>query len=224
MREIVKRDLPIVREVWDRDEAKKTPSASSARTTRSRSSKTSSPRAKRSRSIARATGSTSAAARICPAPASWARLQADEAGRRLLARRLPQRDAAAHLRHRLARQERNSRPTCTAWKRPRSATIASSASSSTCSISRKRRPGMAFWHHKGRSLLPRGRAYMREQAGREYGYQEVETPQVLDRSCGRSPGTGRSSRRHVHDAPGRSRLRDQADELSRRTSSSSTRA
>jgi hypothetical protein len=49
------------------------PSASWARTTRSRSSRTSSPRARRSRSIARATGSTSAAARTCPAPASWAR-------------------------------------------------------------------------------------------------------------------------------------------------------
>ena len=37
-------------------------------------------------------------------------LQADEGGRRLLARRFQERDAAAHLRHRLGRQESTARP------------------------------------------------------------------------------------------------------------------
>ena len=42
-------------------------------------------------------------------------------------------------------------------------------------------PGMAFWHAKGRVVYRLAEAYMREKLD-EYGYQEIETPQVLDRS------------------------------------------
>jgi threonyl-tRNA synthetase len=42
-------------------------------------------------------------------------------------------------------------------------------------------PGMAFWHAKGRIIYRLAEAYMREKLD-EYGYQEVETPQILDRS------------------------------------------
>jgi threonyl-tRNA synthetase len=42
-------------------------------------------------------------------------------------------------------------------------------------------PGMAFWHAKGRIIYRLAEQYMREKLG-EYGYQEVETPQLLDRS------------------------------------------
>jgi threonyl-tRNA synthetase len=42
-------------------------------------------------------------------------------------------------------------------------------------------PGMAFWHAKGRVIYRLAEGYMREKLD-EYGYQEVETPQVLDRS------------------------------------------
>lgn len=42
-------------------------------------------------------------------------------------------------------------------------------------------PGMAFWHAKGRIIYRLAETYMREKLD-EYGYQEVETPQVLDRS------------------------------------------
>jgi threonyl-tRNA synthetase len=42
-------------------------------------------------------------------------------------------------------------------------------------------PGMAFWHAKGRVLYRQVENYMREKLV-EYGYEEVETPQVLDRS------------------------------------------
>jgi len=42
-------------------------------------------------------------------------------------------------------------------------------------------PGMAFWHAKGRIIYRLAEAYMREKL-EQYGYQEVETPQVLDRS------------------------------------------
>ncbi len=42
-------------------------------------------------------------------------------------------------------------------------------------------PGMAFWHQKGRIIYRQVEDYMRGKLD-EYGYQEVETPQVLDRS------------------------------------------
>jgi threonyl-tRNA synthetase len=42
-------------------------------------------------------------------------------------------------------------------------------------------PGMAFWHAKGRVIYRLAEAYMREKLA-QYDYQEVETPQVLDRS------------------------------------------
>jgi threonyl-tRNA synthetase len=42
-------------------------------------------------------------------------------------------------------------------------------------------PGMAFWHAKGRIIYRLAEAYMREKLA-QYGYEEVETPQVLDRS------------------------------------------
>jgi len=42
-------------------------------------------------------------------------------------------------------------------------------------------PGMAFWHAKGRVIYRLAEDYMREKLA-EYGYEEVETPQVLDRS------------------------------------------
>ncbi|HYN78256.1 MAG TPA: threonine--tRNA ligase, partial [Lamprocystis sp. (in: g-proteobacteria)] len=42
-------------------------------------------------------------------------------------------------------------------------------------------PGMAFWHAKGRIVYRLAEQYMREKL-MEYGYQEVETPQILDRS------------------------------------------
>jgi threonyl-tRNA synthetase len=42
-------------------------------------------------------------------------------------------------------------------------------------------PGMAFWHHRGRVIYREVERYMRSKLD-QYGYQEVETPQVLDRS------------------------------------------
>ena len=42
-------------------------------------------------------------------------------------------------------------------------------------------PGMAFWHHKGHIVYRQIEHYMRSRL-EQYDYQEVETPQVLDRS------------------------------------------
>ena len=72
MAEIVDRDLPITREVWDRARIKD--HFQRARREASRpSGPTSCPRTRRSRSTSRATGSTCASARTCPRRASSAR-------------------------------------------------------------------------------------------------------------------------------------------------------
>jgi threonyl-tRNA synthetase len=42
-------------------------------------------------------------------------------------------------------------------------------------------PGMAFWHARGLAIYRLAEGYMRGKL-EEYGYQEVETPQILDRS------------------------------------------
>jgi len=42
-------------------------------------------------------------------------------------------------------------------------------------------PGMAFWHHKGHIVYRQIESYMRSRL-EQYDYQEVETPQVLDRT------------------------------------------
>ena len=42
-------------------------------------------------------------------------------------------------------------------------------------------PGMVFWHDKGWSIYQTIEAYMRKKQ-RKYGYKEIKTPQVVDRS------------------------------------------
>ena len=109
-------------------------------------------RRKRSVCMGRATGRTCAAARMCPAPGKLGRVQADQAGRRLLARRLAQRDAAAYLRHGLARQEvteglpasprggREARPSA-----PRQAM-------DLFAFQEEAGAGLVFWHPRARSI------------------------------------------------------------------------
>jgi threonyl-tRNA synthetase len=48
-------------------------------------------------------------------------------------------------------------------------------------------PGMAFWHAPGRTVYRLVEGYMREKLG-QYGYEEVETPQILDRSMWEKSG------------------------------------
>ena len=68
-------------------------------------------------------------------------VQADEARRRVLARRLEERDAAADLRHGVGEKGRSGRVPPSRSRKPRSATIASSAGSSISSTCRTKRPG-----------------------------------------------------------------------------------
>jgi threonyl-tRNA synthetase len=90
-------------------------------------------------------------------------------------------DADPHLRHRLGRSGRNSKPICTCWKKPRSATTAGSAARWTCSTSRKKGPGVVFWHAKGWRMFQNLLAYMRRRI--ENDYEEVNAPQMLDKSA-----------------------------------------
>ena len=74
------------------------------------------------------------AARAVDGPAR--RVHADEARRRVLARRRVPPDAHADLRHGVGDARTTSTPTCAVSRRPRSATIGGSVASSTCSRAR----------------------------------------------------------------------------------------
>ena len=121
-------------------------------------------------------------------------LQADEGGRRLLARRPPQRDAAAHLRHGLGQQGRPAAVPARCWRRPRSATTASSAASSTCSTSTTSRPA---WCSGIPRAGPSGRRSSSTCA------RSTATPATRrsrarrswTRACGRRRATGRTTAR-----------------------------
>jgi threonyl-tRNA synthetase len=193
MHEIVKRDLPIQREVWERrsdqvfgdiGEAYK---AQIIQDIPGRRRSLRLPSGRLVRPLPRSARAQHRQARQG--------LQADEGGRRLLARRFAQRDAAAHLRHRLARQEGSRRPTCTAWKRRRSATTARSASSCDLFHMQEEAPGMVFWHPNGWTDLSGGRAVHARQAaatrlpGGAHAAGGRPQPVGEVRATGRSSGT-----------------------------------
>ena len=48
-------------------------------------------------------------------------------------------------------------------------------------------PGMVFWHAKGWNIYQNIESYMRKKQ-REYGYQEIKTPQVVERSLWEKSG------------------------------------
>ena len=85
-----------------------------------------------------------------------------------------------------------SRPTSSASRKPRSATTASSAGPWTSSTCRKRARGMVFWHPKGWTLYRTLEAYMRRRLDAA-GYVEVQDAAgARPRASGSSPATGRS--------------------------------
>ena len=121
------------------------------------------------------------------------RLQAPQHRRRLLARRRDAADAPAHLRHRVGHPGRSSTSICGGSRRPRSATIASSAASSTCSPSipsRRRRPSSTrvAWRSGARSRTGRARSAARPASTRS------ARRAWCARSCGRRAATGATTR------------------------------
>ena len=130
-------------------------------------------------------------------------------------------DADPHLRHRLAQRGRSSTPTSTCSRRRRSATTAASAARWTSSISRRRGRASSSGTPRAGRCSRSSIAYMRRRLKGDY--QEVNAPQLLDKSLWETSGHWRLvPREHVHGAAGRRRgrrrrprLRDQADELPR---------
>ncbi len=122
------------------------------------------------------------------------RLQAELARRRLLARRLDEDDAHAHLRHRLLLARPSSRSTSSASSRPRRATTASSGASSGCSRSPRSRP------EPPSGCPPAPACSTRSSASRARWAPSAATARSRRRrsstpSCGRPPVTGASTAR-----------------------------
>ena len=217
MKEIVARDKPFTKEVWSREQAKKTFRDMGENF-----------KVELIDAIpARPADQDLQAGRLVrslPRPAydldgqGRQRLQADEGGRRLLARRQQQPDAHPHLRHRL-RQAGRARRLSQADRGSREARPPPrSAARWTCSISRKKRPARCSGIRKAGRCSRRWRTTS-AAASSEFGFAEVNAPQLMDSSLWVASGhmaTFRES--HVPDAAARrrrARLRHQADELPR---------
>ena len=192
MTELAKKDEKVERRVLPRDEAVAY-FKSHGRGLQGRDHRAASRPARTSRCTARARFEDLCRGPHVPSHGQAEALQADEGGRRLLARRPPQRDAAAHLRHGLGDEGRAGSSTCTCSRRPRSATTASSAASSTCSTSTSTRPGMVFWHPKGWAIWQQVEQYMRARLPRQRlpgGQGPADARQVAvgeDRPLGQVP-------------------------------------
>ena len=117
-------------------------------------------------------------------------------GRRLLARRSPQRHAQPDLRHRLARPEGARRPSAACWRRQRSATTAGSAATWGCFISRKKPLAACSGTRRAGSSTAPSKTIMRRRLD-EAGYQEVRTPQLVDRSLWEASGHWEKFREHM---------------------------
>ena len=157
-----------------------------ASTTRPRSSPASRP-TRTCRCTAKAASRTCAAARTCRSTGKLQALQADEGGRRLLARRPGATSSCSASTARPGRARTSCSSTCACSRRPRSATTASSAASSTCSTWTNTRPARC-------SGTPRaGRCGSRSSSTcarvyRDNGYQEVKGPQILDQGLWEKTG------------------------------------
>ena len=142
------------------------------------------------------------------------RVQADLARRRLLARRLGQPDADAHLRHGVLRPGRARRVPGAHRGGARGATTAGSAASSTSSTSATPRRARRSGTRAGWCSSTSWRRLWRElNASR--GYQEVRTPILYDTELWKRSGPlGQLPRQDVPDRAGRGPpVRPQADEL-----------
>ncbi len=125
-------------------------------------------------------------------------LQADEGGRCLLARRLEERDAAAHLRHGLGEQGRPGRPPAPAG-RGREARPPQARPQLDLFHLQDEAPGMVFWHPKGWAIWQQVEQYMRARlpGQRLPGNPQPADPRPL--AVGEVRPLGQLPREHVHD-------------------------
>ncbi len=113
-------------------------------------------------------------------------LQADEARRRLLARRLEERDAAADLRHRLG-EEGGPRGLPDPLEEAEKRDHRKLGRALDLFHLQDEAPGMVFWHPKGWAIWQQVEQYMR-RVYQDNGYQEVKCPQILDRTLWEKSG------------------------------------
>jgi threonyl-tRNA synthetase len=114
-------------------------------------------------------------------------LQADEGGRRLLARRPPQRDAAAHLRHGLGEQGRPAEAYLHMLEEAEKRDHRKLGRELDLFHIDEHSPGMVFWHPKGWTVWQQVEQYMR-RVYRDNGYLEVKGPQILDQALWEKTG------------------------------------
>ena len=135
-------------------------------------------------------------------------LQADARRRRLLAGRREERHAPAHLRHGVGLQEGRSTPTCTGWRRPRSATTASSASSSTCSRSPRRSARASPCSTPRAASIRRLMEDYSRERHEKAGYEFVYTPHITKANLFETQRAPRLLRRRHVPADGARRRHD----------------
>ena len=173
MAELAKKDEPVHAQVLPRDEAVELLQVASARTTRPRSSPSipaneddlAVPRRQVHRPVPRPARAV--------APASCKVFKLMKVAGAYWRGDSQQRDAAAHLRHRVGEEGGPRRLPARCWRRRRSATTASSASSSTCSTCRTRRRAWCSGIRRAGRIWQQVEQYMR-RVYRDNGYQEVQ--------------------------------------------------
>ena len=126
MHEIVDRDETITREVWDRDDAIRL-FMEMGEKYKAEHIETLPADMPRSRSTGRANGSTSARGRTCPRPASWAMPSSCCGCPALTGAAIPGTSSCSASTAPAGRPKSSSRPTCTWWRKPKSATTGASA-------------------------------------------------------------------------------------------------
>ena len=143
------------------------------------------------------------------------RLQADEGRRRLLARRFQQPDADPDLRHGLGYRRTSSTHYLKQLEEAEKRDHRRLGREMDLFHFQEEGPGVVFWHPKGWTLFQELIAYMRRRLKADY--QEVNAPQILDKSLWETSGHWGWYRENmfVTQDRGRARLRDQADELPR---------
>ena len=141
-------------------------------------------------------------------------VQADERGRRLLARRRQERAAAARLRHRLGRARKSSTSISSGSRKPSAATTAGSGASSTCSICGRRRSAASSGTPRAGRCSASSRDYMRRPARRRRLSRGQGPAAARPQPVGSHRPLGEFPREHVHRRkPRRAGARGQADEL-----------
>ena len=133
-------------------------------------------------------------------------LQADEGGRRLLGGDAEERTAAAHLRHGLGEEGRPRRLPAHAGEAEKRDHRKVGRHLDLFHM-QDEAPGLVFWHPKGWAVWQEIEQYMR-RVYRDNGYQEVRCPQMLDRTLWEKSGHWENYKgQHVHHGVRESRLR-----------------